>query len=584
MPNRVYPRVLLSALLVFAGLRCGWGQSGIYPMDAERMTWVENTLSKMTLEEKIGQLIIPGISGRFINRTARAFEQVQSNIREHHVGGMHILGGDLAGTAILINRMQRIADIPLLITADLEGGPGYQFHGATRLPRAMAIGATGNPEFAFEAARITALEGRQLGIHVNFYPVADVNNNPRNPIINIRSFGEDVQAVTQMVRRYIDGTQQNGMVATAKHFPGHGDTSQDSHLEVPTIAANRNRLESVELQPFKAAIEAGVMAIMTGHLFVPALDDEPGLPATLSEKIMSGLLRKDLGFKGLLFTDAMNMRGITARNSNQEGAVRAFMAGSDFILYPPNVQDSFEGLLRAVKSGRLPIERLDASVRRILTVKARLNLHLSRNSDLAKVDETIGRVEHLEIAQRIIDSAITLVRDDRDLLPLKPSESMRFFHLNLLDSPNFANTPGHTLRDELRKRYKNVSAFEIRGDGGRDSIRAADTYYKRCDIVVITAFIRLTANRRAIEFPPRQVALIKKLAKGKKPLVFALFGSPFAVGSLPELPSCIFVYEYYAEAELAALKAILGEIPFQGRLPVQIPGMYPLGYALKKKS
>ena len=329
----------------------------------------------MTLDEKIGQLIIPAKVGMFLAQDSETFQQIRRDITEFHVGGYHMLGEvnvlhEPAGVALLINHLQELAKVPLWITADFEGGVGLRYIGATRLPRAMAMGATGNPEMAYHAARITAEEARALGVQVNFYPVADVNNNARNPIINIRSFGGDPKQVGLMARAYIRGSQEHGVMATAKHFPGHGDTSTDSHLELPVVDVNRARLDAIELPPFRAAIEEGVGGVMSAHIALPQIDTEK-LPATLSPKILTGILRDELNFRGVIFTDAMNMRGIAAHYPEGEAAVRAVKAGADVVLYPSSVEQVFLGLKRAIESGEIKESRIDESVRRILTAKAR---------------------------------------------------------------------------------------------------------------------------------------------------------------------------------------------------------------------
>src|ERR1700730_1468990 len=312
----------------------------------------------------------------FLAQDSDTFQQMRRDIIEYHVGGYHMLGEtntlhEPAGVALLINHLQALAKVPLWITADFEGGVGLRFIGATRLPRAMAIGATGNPEMAYQAGRIAAEEARALGVHVNFYPVVDVNNNARNPIINIRSFGGSRELVSRMARAFIRGSQEHGEMATAKHFPGHGDTSTDSHLELPIIDADRARLNAIELPPFQAAIEEGVGGVMSAHIALPQIEPEK-LPATLSPKILTGILRDDLNFRGVIFTDAMNMRGISAHFPEGEAAVRAVKAGADVLLYPPSVEQAFLGLKHAIESGEIKESRMDESVRRILTAKANL--------------------------------------------------------------------------------------------------------------------------------------------------------------------------------------------------------------------
>lgn len=552
------------------------------PLAPQDRAWVEETLRQMTLEEKIGQMLIPAMAPVFMNRESEEFRRIERNIVEFHVGGYHAFGGDPVALAALLNRMQRLAKIPLLITADLEGGPGYQFRGATRLPRAMALGATGSEELAYHAGQITAIEGRALGIHVNFYPVLDVNNNPRNPIINIRSFGEDVALVSRLGQAYIRGAQENGQLATAKHFPGHGDTSQDSHLELPVIAVGRDRLDRIELPPFRAAIRAGVAAIMTAHIALPQLEPEKGVPATLSPAILTGLLRTELGFQGLIFTDAMEMRGIADHFTPEEATVRAVRAGADVILFPVDVEKSFTALRQAVERGEIPLERIEASVRRLLEAKARLGLHRNRYVDLDQIEAIVGNREHQQWARMMIERAITLVRDERRVLPLALDETRRVLLLTILDAREGwrEGTPGSAFRAELLKRHRNVIEVTIDEKTSRETIEVVKKLADLCDVILANGFIRIAAYKGSIDLTEEQLALLRALSKSEKPFVFTLFGSPYVLSFVPELPTYILTYEYYPEAERAALRAILGEIPFTGKLPISLPGAYPIGHGL----
>ncbi|HEX6179308.1 MAG TPA: glycoside hydrolase family 3 N-terminal domain-containing protein, partial [Thermoanaerobaculia bacterium] len=426
--------------------------------------WVERTLRSMTVDQKIGQLLIPPVNAGFRNVEGETFAPIRKNLTEFHLGGVHIFGfsshrpfesGDAAGAALLIHDMQRTARVPLLITADFEGGVGYILPGGTRFPLAMSIGATGSEELAYQAGKAVAVEGRALGVNVNFYPVVDVQNNPANPIINIRSFGEDVAKVSALSTAYIRGLQEGGMLATAKHFPGHGDVGQDSHLELPVLTVDRNRLDTVELPPFKAAIDAGVAAVMSAHIFLPALDSEQGLPATLSRNALTGLLREDLGFRGLIFTDALDMRGVTLHFSNEEAAVRSVEAGADVVLFPPDVERAFNGIKAAVQSGRITEARLDESVRQILRAKARVGLTQYKAPEMLRLSSVVGSRAHRDLSQTISDRAVTLVRDERNAIPLRLDGSKSLLHVNLLDHRQGwrEGTPGQVLATEIPKRY-----------------------------------------------------------------------------------------------------------------------------------
>ena len=558
------------------------------PITLSRMDerWVEKTLRAMTVDQKIGQLLIPAANAAYRSDSSEEFEKIRKDIVEYHVGGYHTFGGDPSAVASTLNRLQALSKIPLLVTADLEGGAGYVMPGATRFPLAMAIAATNDPESARIAGSITAREGRALGIHVNFYPVVDVNNNPKNPVISIRSFGEDVNLVSSMARAYIDGAQSNGQIATAKHFPGHGDVSTDSHLELPTLDLDRARLDSIELPPFRAAIEGGVGAVMTAHIAMPKIEAEKGLPATLSKSILTGILREDLRFAGLVFTDAMTMKGVTDHFENGDASVRAIEAGADIILFPPKTDVSFNAIKSALESGRISRERLDASVRRILQAKAASGLREYRPSDLMNVYRIVGSKEHRDAAQQIADRAITLVRDEKSVLPLKPSADLRLVHVNLLDRRSGwrEGNVGRITSAELLKRFPkgvSVQVDDLTTAGEMDLIRKTVSL---ADAVVVTGFTKSGPFKGSIEMPEQQLSFMRALAKGSTPLVVAMLGSPYTIQALPELPSYILGFDIQPSAELAMIRAITGEIPIGGKLPVSLPGSHQMGHGIARQS
>src|ERR1700674_842147 len=356
-------------------------KSGVKKLTPAANAWVETTLRKMSVDEKIGQLLFTTYHGSFTATDTAAYRQIMHDVTDLHVGGfINITRGSPLGivksqaypTAVLNNQLQAKSKLPLLVGADFERGTAMRLDEGTSFPTAMALAAAGNVKDAYTVGRITAREARAVGIHWIYAPVADVNNNPGNPIINTRSFGEDPARVAEFVAEFVRGVEENGGLATAKHFPGHGDTASDSHIDLPVIHADRERLEHLELVPFRAAISAGVGSIMTGHLSIPALEPDANTPATLSSRILTGLLRDELHFQGLVVTDAMDMGGITVRYAPGDAAVRAFLAGADALLMPPVPDAAYEALLSAVYSGQISQERLDASVRRILEAKARL--------------------------------------------------------------------------------------------------------------------------------------------------------------------------------------------------------------------
>jgi beta-N-acetylhexosaminidase len=553
---------------------------------AER-SWVEKTLGSLKLDEKIGQLIIPAVVGMFLSQDSEAFEQIRRDITEFHVGGYHMLGEvnilhEPAGVALLLNHMQKLSKLPLWITADFEGGAGLRYTGATRLPRAMAMGATASEEMAHLAGQITAEEARAIGIHVNFYPVVDVNNNARNPIINIRSFGGSPQIVSRMARAYIRGSQSSGVMATAKHFPGHGDTSTDSHLELPSIDVDRARLDRIELPPFRAAIEEGVGAVMSAHIALPRIETER-LPATLSQKMLTGVLRGELGFGGVIFTDAMNMRGVAAHYPEGEAAVRAIKAGADIVLYPPSVEKAFNALKQAVQSGEIPESRIDESVRRVLAAKSKLGLDKNRFTDIDKLDRVLGSKEHQAGARRIIENAITLVRDKNGVLPLKLAPEQKVLFVSMVDNSDGwrDGQPGRAFLEGLAARNIRTTNVYV---SNRTSPAEFDLIKKLAalsDVVIVNGFIRVSSFKGSIDMNEGEIDLLKHLSARQKPFVFVLYGSPYLISFVPELPTYILAYEYYPAAEEASLKAVLGEIEFKGKLPVELPGFYEIGHSAK---
>ena len=561
--------------------------------DRNAEQWAERTLRSMSVDQKIGQLLIPPVNAGFRNIEGEGFAPIRKNLTEFHLGGVHIFGysshrpfesGDAAGAALLIHDMQRTAKVPLLITADFEGGVGYILPGGTRFPLAMSIGATGDEELAYRVGRAVAGEGRALGANVNFYPVVDVQNNPANPIINIRSFGEDPAKVSSLSIAYIRGLQEGGMIATAKHFPGHGDVATDSHLELPVLSVDRKRLDTIELPPFKASIDAGVGAVMSAHIFLPAIDTEKGLPATLSRNALTGLLREDLGFKGLIITDALDMHGVTLHFSNEEAAVRSVEAGADVVLFPPDVERAFNGIKAAVQSGRITEARLNESVRQILRAKARVGLHRYQPPDLLRLSSVVGSQANRDLSQSISDRAVTLVRDEKNALPLRLDPSKSVLHVNLLDSRVGwrEGIPGRVLAAEMPLRYPKTTTVQI--DDGSTATEYAMTrgMANIVDAVVVTAFIRVAAYKGSIDLTPAQMSLLRDLSKLDKPFVFVLFGSPYLLHHVPELPSYMLTYDVHYAAERAAVKAIAGEIPISGRLPISLPGLYPVGHGLTR--
>ena len=404
-------------------------------VDRVDRAWAEKTLKNLSLEEKVGQLFMIRMRVELLNGRSPSYFELRNNIRKYHIGAL-AMSAPPQGRArdirrryevvTLLNQLQDESKLPLLVAGDFERGvlPSHLF-GTTVFPHAMAFGAAGNLAYAEEFGRITAQESRALGVHWNLFPVADVNSNPANPIIGTRAFGANPEQVGNLVAAYIRGARANGMLTTAKHFPGHGNTATDSHVGVPVVNDDLDNLHAVDLPPFQKAIAAGVDAVMTAHVRVLALDPDPGRVATTSPAILTGLLKNQLGFKGIVVTDALDMAGLVGLYAKNPGrvAVDAFKAGSDVLTEPYNLDACYRAMLDAVRSGEIGQDRLDASVLKILQAKASLGLEKSRLVDVAAIPRLVGSPENIAAGQRFSDAAITLVRDNGRVLPLRDGRS-----------------------------------------------------------------------------------------------------------------------------------------------------------------
>jgi len=541
--------------------------------------WVRKTLKRMSLEEKVGQMVCCRFSGRFFNGAGEQRIRLRELILKQKLGGFIIAGGDIYATAHLTNSLQRASSIPLLFASDLERGLGTQIDGATLFPPMMSLGATGSEEAAYRMGMVTALEARAVGIHMTYAPVVDVNINPENPIINVRSLGEDPQEVSRLANAFIRGCQDNGLIATAKHFPGHGDTDQDSHSILPTVTGDRNRLEQVELFPFRSVVKAGVRAVMTAHLHLPALDPTPEMPATLSRPVMTDLLRGEIGFKGLIVTDAMNMGGITTLYTASEAALMAVKAGVDIILISPEPEEVLQTLAAAVRTGEISQSRIDESVRRILEVKAGLGLHKRKLVDIDALTRIISNSGHLQTARQLFEHSLTLVKNDAEVLPLAAKD--RTIALLALSSDPGDYYAGRAFVREFSKRCAPSLAFFADAYTGQEFMRKAGEKAARSDVVVIALFSRLRSWKGSVGLEPRHLKLIKDLAAGGKPVVVVSFGSPYFIRNFPEIEAYLCAYRFAEDSQAAAVRALFGEVGVSGKLPVSIPELYPCGHGLE---
>jgi beta-N-acetylhexosaminidase len=596
--------VILGAAALQLGIR---GDAGSLPLDRAASRWVERTLASMSADDKAGQLVFPALDSTFLSTDSDTFDRLRELVERWHVGGVLVFGGsepvpgvllnptygsvilgDPLSAAVTLNHLQRLSPVPLLNAGDFEWGVGMRIRGATQFPRAMAFGAAGDTSLTEEAGRLTAVEMRALGVHVDFAPVADVNNNPRNPVINTRSFGEDPSSVGAHAAAFVRGLQQGGAVSTLKHFPGHGDTDVDTHIGLATVPHTRERLDATELAPFRAGIAAGALAVMVGHLEVPAVDATKGLPATLSPKVITALLRGDLGFDGLVVTDSMSMQAVSNMMPPGEAAVRTIEAGSDVVLHSPDDRAAITALREAIGSGRLPAARVDRSVRRVLEMKARLGLHAERTVAVERVPDLVGGRAHRAVAQRVSERALTLLRDRDGAVPLRIPKTARVLHLSIVDylSNWRVAAPGRTFAPALTARWPDVTAIELSDRSTASEIDLVRALAPRHDAVVVALYVRAASGSGRLDLAPELIRLLESLARGataERPMVAGFFGNPYVVAALSDVPAALLTYDFGDLAEASAVRALAGEIPIGGRLPVTIPGVAALGEGLERR-
>jgi beta-N-acetylhexosaminidase len=570
--------------------------------------WAEKTLRKLSVEEKIGQVFMIWCRASFLNVESPEYLDWLDAMQKYHVGSftmsVHVDGPFLLRTepyevAELLNRLQQKSKLPLLFAADFERGLSTRMLGTTNFPHAMAFGADGNIEDAETFGMITGQEARAVGVHWNFFPDADVNSNPANPIINTRSFGEDPKQVGDLVTAYIKGAREAGMLTTAKHFPGHGDTATDSHLGVASVNGDRAHLDSIELPPFQRAIAAGVDSVMVAHVTVPALDADPNHVATISPAVVTDLLEKQLGFKGVIVTDALDMAGLTHLFANDIGreAVEAFKAGDDLLIIPPDLRASYEAMLKAVRSGEISQKRLDTSVLKILKLKAEMGLSKSRTVDMNAIATAVGRPENLAFGQKVAAAAITLVRDNGKLLPLKskgtakaalPYMTKEETHnqvVAVLFSDDVRTDSGRAFGREFRVRIPDARVIYV---DPRIAAGMSDEVLKAVDeaqTVVAAVYVIPTAGKvgNSVAMADSTGVLLQQLldhAAGKTAVV--AMGNPYLASDFPKIENYMCTFSNASVSEVAAIQALFGEIPIHGHLPVTIPNIAQRGAGLER--
>ena len=563
------------------------------PLDERQRHWVDSTLASLSLRERVGQMVMVWVLGDYTNLRDSSYAEVVRWVERDGIGGVSMSLGTPIEVAAKLNDLQRRARVPLLVSADLEPGLGrlegglfahYMLDagGATVFPPAMAIAATGRDSDAYDVGRAIAEEGRAVGIHVNFAPVVDVNNNPSNPVINTRSFGEDPRRVARLSANFVRGTIAGGQLATAKHFPGHGDTDVDSHVGLPVVGASMARLDSVELVPFKAAIAAGASLVMTAHIALPVVNGDSSTPATLAPRIITGLLRDSLHFRGVAITDAMTMEGIGKGYTAEQSSVLAVQAGAEILLKPSDATRAINAVVAAVDRGEISRARIDSAARHMLELKARSAVAFAPTVSLERLREVVGSPAHRAIAAGVARRAITLLRDRDNLVPMRASRVAVVQY-----APETEIKAGRAILAELRRsptlsaRGAIIQAGKILPTATPDALAAAERAIGDAEIVIVAAFVRRVEGEGRVVIPPQLAAWIDSLAARRKVIVVA-FGNPYIIRQLPNVGSYLVTYGVTDDLERASARAIVGADSVTGTVPVTLPGFFRAGDGIRR--
>jgi beta-N-acetylhexosaminidase len=587
------PRSAFALALLLAGLGCKTASSN--PADvtgaAGSSRWTDSVLASLSLREKAAQVVWPSVFGDFVSGDSPQWRRLTDYVQKEKVGGFTISVGSPTEVAAKLNALQSMSQVPLLFGADLEAGAGFRARGGYFVPNAidlggaivfppeMAVGATRDTTLAYEQGRLTAVEGRALGIHIAYAPVLDVNNNPDNPVINTRSYGEDPQLDARLGVAFIHGVQDNGMIATGKHFPGHGDTGTNSHLALPVVTVSRSRLDTVELVPFRAAVNGGVGAIMSFHGAMPALDSS-NVPGTLSPKVLTTLLRGELGFKGMIISDAMDMRGVLDQYGSDEAVKRAIAAGIDVLIQPLDVSQTIDAVVAGIREGRYTEARLDSSVRRVIEAKRRLGLGQRKLVDLNGLRFLVGDSSNLQVARKVAEKSITLVRDSLRQVPIATG-SAKVLSITLarradLGAGNAFNAELHAGLPNLRTEFM---ATEDAPLNFPRLIAAADS----ADVTIVGSYVGQNWDAVSAAAPQAFANFVQTLVqRGRKPIVVA-FGNPYLLQQLPSIGAYLVAWGGFPVSQTAAARALLGSSAISGHLPISIPPFAARGTGIERE-
>ncbi|MCS6968779.1 MAG: glycoside hydrolase family 3 N-terminal domain-containing protein [Cytophagales bacterium] len=526
---------------------------------SHQQRWVDSLLQTMTDDQKIGQLLMVAA---YSNRDEAHYKEIERLITDYHIGGLIFFQGGPARQAILTNRYQRLAKIPLLISIDAEWGLGMRLDSTISFPRAMTLGAIGNNQLIYQMGAEIARQCKRLGIHVNFAPVADVNVNPANPVIGLRSFGENKELVTEKALAYMQGLQQHGIIATAKHFPGHGDTDTDSHYALPVIKHTRQRIEEIELYPFSKLIQNGVMSLMVAHLNLPEYDPDPKKPATLSSTIVSNLLRRQMGFTGLIFTDALNMKGVAANYPAGEADWLALKAGNDCLLFPMDVPLAVTKIKEAISKGEIAMEQIEERVKRILMAKYFAGLSHYRPIPLENLYQDLNSSQAKALCLQLYEQAITVVRNKNNLIPFKKERQLSFASVVI------GEKAGNSFQLTLEK-YAPFEHFQVSKSANKRDYEGLLPKLRNKKIVIVGLMELSTTKEVKDNYGISQASLdfITKLSQFTK-VIPVVFGNPYSLKFFSDAPYLVCAYENNSEVQTAAAKVLFGAVNSNAKLPV----------------
>ncbi|MDT3694820.1 MAG: glycoside hydrolase family 3 protein [Ignavibacterium sp.] len=553
------------------------GTRKVIELSEEDELWVNKTLESMTLYDKCAQIFMPAVFGKTLDQQSKEFRFALEMVKLHGIGGIVISTGNVEETASMIAELQKNSKIPLLVSADFENGIGMRMKASNTFPHNMALGSTYNPDFAYQTGKATAIEALMLGVNINLAPVADVNNNPGNPVINLRSYSEDKDVVTEFCLSFVNGSLEAGVIPIAKHFPGHGNTKTDSHIDLPVISGNKETLMNNELKPFISLIENKVPAIMSGHLNVPAFDNNKKIPASLSYKIITKLLKEQLDYKGLIITDALDMKAVTNYYSNAEACIMAFNAGNDILLMPLNSREGITAIYEAVKSGKITKERLNESVKKILTLKRWLKLDVKDYKQKTVLPKRIRLEEHYQLAKTIAENSVTIVKADKELLPIDSSKYLKMF---IIDITNRKNIKDAHFSQIIHESFSVYSHTLLTNESVSSDYKLALDIAKDSDFIIVPAYFYIRSGVNGKTVSDIQYNFFQDLLALNKKVLIISFESPYLLSNFPDAENYICTFSDSKASQRAVLNVLNGTLSAKGKLPVSIPNTeFSVGYS-----